>query len=333
MQPIDSPLQLARHRPRGQALVELGLLLPVLLLLLVGALDLGRVFYAQITITNAAKEGALVAARGGTYDPNTGCGDANTVKCGVLAEATGGFVQVDQTRVTQEPNTAVACPEDATLGDKVTVTVTSPFQFITPLVGQGLTLSATASAECAVFPQTAFVPPPPPTPTPTPGATPTPTPGPTPCPFVVPAVDGLAAPGAANAAITGAGLTPSGSVVSTGTPNGLARNQSPAAGTCVAGGSAVSYVYRPGAPTPTPTPTPAPTPTPTPTPTPCAFVVPTVNGLAAPGAANAAITGAGLTPSSTVVSNGPKDGLARSQSPAAGTCVASGSVVSYVYRP
>lgn len=239
------PGRLRRARRHGQALTELALVLPVLLLLLLGALDLGRLFYGQITITNAAKEGALVASRGGTYDASSGCGSANTVKCGALAEAAGGFVQVAQARVTQAPNTAVACPTDATLGDTVTVTVTSPFQFITPFIGQNLTLSATASAECAVLPQTAFVPQPTPTPTPGPGPTPTPIPTPTPCAFIVPTVNGLAAPGAANAAISGAGLTPSGTVVSNGPPNGLARSQNPTAGTCVVAGSVVSYVYRP----------------------------------------------------------------------------------------
>ena len=48
-----------RHkRSRGQSLVELALVLPVLMLLLAGALDLGRLYYSQITITNAAKPGS-----------------------------------------------------------------------------------------------------------------------------------------------------------------------------------------------------------------------------------------------------------------------------------
>ena len=50
----------------GQALVELALVTTVMFLLLVGALDLGRVFYGQIVVTDAAKEGALVASQGGT---------------------------------------------------------------------------------------------------------------------------------------------------------------------------------------------------------------------------------------------------------------------------
>lgn len=44
---------------RGQSLVELALLLPILALLLIGALDLGRVFYAGVQLTNGVREGAF----------------------------------------------------------------------------------------------------------------------------------------------------------------------------------------------------------------------------------------------------------------------------------
>ncbi|MFQ5945870.1 MAG: TadE/TadG family type IV pilus assembly protein, partial [Anaerolineae bacterium] len=50
---------------RGQSLVEMALLLPVLLLVMHGAIDFGRVFYAKITVANAAR----VAARYGSWTP------------------------------------------------------------------------------------------------------------------------------------------------------------------------------------------------------------------------------------------------------------------------
>jgi hypothetical protein len=43
---------------RGQSLVELALVLPLLILLLSGMVDLGRAFYGYISITNGAREGA-----------------------------------------------------------------------------------------------------------------------------------------------------------------------------------------------------------------------------------------------------------------------------------
>src|SRR5438445_11766107 len=51
---------------KGQAIVETALLLPILMLLVMGSADLGRVFYYAIAVTNSARE----ATRQGTYyDP------------------------------------------------------------------------------------------------------------------------------------------------------------------------------------------------------------------------------------------------------------------------
>lgn len=45
----------SRH---GQSLVELALVLPFMLFILFGVLDLGRVFFSTITLVSAAREGA-----------------------------------------------------------------------------------------------------------------------------------------------------------------------------------------------------------------------------------------------------------------------------------
>jgi Flp pilus assembly protein TadG len=45
----------------GQALVEMALVLPVLLLLLLGILEFGRAWYTKQVITDAAREGARLA--------------------------------------------------------------------------------------------------------------------------------------------------------------------------------------------------------------------------------------------------------------------------------
>jgi Flp pilus assembly protein TadG len=43
---------------RGGAAVELAVVFPVLLLLLIGVVDYGRVFYTSVTVSNAARAGA-----------------------------------------------------------------------------------------------------------------------------------------------------------------------------------------------------------------------------------------------------------------------------------
>lgn len=50
---------------RGQALVELALVLPVLLVLFMGTVEFGRIFHSYLVITNASREGARVAVLGG----------------------------------------------------------------------------------------------------------------------------------------------------------------------------------------------------------------------------------------------------------------------------
>jgi hypothetical protein len=51
-----------RGREAGQALVEFAMIVPLLLLLLFALVDFGRAFYTWLLVTNAAREGARVAA-------------------------------------------------------------------------------------------------------------------------------------------------------------------------------------------------------------------------------------------------------------------------------
>ena len=44
--------------PKGQGLVELGIVIPVLIVIVIGLLDLGRAYFSVIIINNAAREGA-----------------------------------------------------------------------------------------------------------------------------------------------------------------------------------------------------------------------------------------------------------------------------------
>ena len=55
--------QLAKTQ-RGQTLVELALVLPIIVLILFGILEFGRIFHSYIVITNAAREGVRLGAVG-----------------------------------------------------------------------------------------------------------------------------------------------------------------------------------------------------------------------------------------------------------------------------
>src|SRR5919202_1264194 len=66
--------QHARHYAKaGQALTEFALLLPILLLITMGVLDLGRAFHTHVALGNAARVGVAYAQQ--VYDP------ANQANC------------------------------------------------------------------------------------------------------------------------------------------------------------------------------------------------------------------------------------------------------------
>jgi Flp pilus assembly protein TadG len=126
-------------RDRGAAAVEFALLLPLLLFLVFGIIDFGRALNAQITLTQAAREGARLAA----------LGESNVVS-GTQVAATG-LSPVAVSVVT-------SCPVGAGAGVNAKVTATYSFTFITPInaiahlfgssFGSGMTLTATGVMPC-----------------------------------------------------------------------------------------------------------------------------------------------------------------------------------------
>jgi Flp pilus assembly protein TadG len=177
-----------RDRPAtlGQSIVELALILPIMLLLLAVATDLGRLFHSRIVIANAARAGALEATRHPTSYVDGGACDAltNRIMCAIATESEGAILAVTPSDVT------VVCEPDPcseALGNVIRVTVEGQFSLITPFLsgffgGSVVTLESTATAQIAVQPIIAPESSGSPTPTPTATPTPTPTPAPTPTP-------------------------------------------------------------------------------------------------------------------------------------------------------
>lgn len=137
---------------RGQALVEMALVLPVLALLLVVAIDFGRVFFGWVSLTNAARIGANYAG----YTPDLMANPTQRTEYGnLIADAVTGC------------NLNPADPEDAALdpvfddvdgdgkdngwGDHVTVTASCEFDLITPLA-EALFADQVAMTAEATFP-------------------------------------------------------------------------------------------------------------------------------------------------------------------------------------
>ena len=154
-------------RSQGQAIVELALILPIFLLLVASALDLGRLFYSQISVNDAAREAALEASQNPTsFIPNTACTSANKeqnrVMCRATNEARGSFVSVAPADVVMACSTS-PCPTAPVMGQTVSVTVTGHFRLITPLLavffgGQDTSFASTASAQLLATPTAVSIP-------------------------------------------------------------------------------------------------------------------------------------------------------------------------------
>jgi Flp pilus assembly protein TadG len=84
---------------QGQNLLEFALVLPLLIIVLFGVLDLGRVFFASISLTNAVREGARYL----TLNPDDVVNDYSPFwksKSAVIDEAAYSGITIGEGQVT-----------------------------------------------------------------------------------------------------------------------------------------------------------------------------------------------------------------------------------------
>ncbi len=111
---------------RGQALTEFALAFTVFLMVLLGVFEFGRLLIAFSSVYAASREAARYAAAVETANDCTGIQQA-AARVGAL-----GGVQVNHVAVSYPDNPGCSgCPcSSVGLGNRVKVTVTTPFQFI-----------------------------------------------------------------------------------------------------------------------------------------------------------------------------------------------------------
>lgn len=140
-----------RAKSRGQALVEMALVLPLFVLLLLITIDFGRVYFSFIQINNAAREGANYAA----LDPANNLLIQAAANQETDVQAQGGESPLQFVIVCKDPaGTVIACSTAKDLGsgpgNTVTLTVNEPFSFLTPFMNNfwsnSFTMSTSATA-------------------------------------------------------------------------------------------------------------------------------------------------------------------------------------------
>lgn len=124
---------------RGATAVEFALLFPLLMLIVFGTIDFGRALNAQITLTQAAREGVRLEALG---QPN------------VVARTQAAATGLSPVAVTE-----TACPPGAAPTADAVVNVSYQFSFVTPIgaiasliggsgLGSPITLTAQGVMPC-----------------------------------------------------------------------------------------------------------------------------------------------------------------------------------------
>jgi hypothetical protein len=159
-------------------MVEFALVLPLLLLLLCGALDFGRVFFAWVQLANAARVGANYAASNPDAWGTPGNPALQLVYAGAIANDSTGINCTPP--LTPAPPTF---PLGRGIGAEARVQLECKFDLITPFMESFFGADYTIRAE-STFPIRSGCVGCPPAATPTPLPTPSPTPSPAPCGIV-----------------------------------------------------------------------------------------------------------------------------------------------------
>lgn len=152
----------APRRGRGQALVEFAFVLPIIVLLAFGFIDVGRAVFEHNTLSNAAREASRVAAVN-QVDPASAPWNCIANKpvenpaspnwtfrgCAMAAGAALGIRATDVVvSYAAPPGVTLDCVSRLNVGCIVTVTVTSDYVPITPVAGSiigPITMSATSA--------------------------------------------------------------------------------------------------------------------------------------------------------------------------------------------
>lgn len=123
-----------RNGERGAAAVEFALVVPLLLLLVVGIIEFGRVYNVQTTVSGAAREGVRVMALRN---------DPAAAKAAVKSAA--GPLTLSDSQISVSPT---SCTSTSTTTQRATVTVTYKVAFLSGLLGSGVTVTGKGVMRC-----------------------------------------------------------------------------------------------------------------------------------------------------------------------------------------
>ncbi|MDD3364949.1 MAG: TadE/TadG family type IV pilus assembly protein [Syntrophomonas sp.] len=117
---------------QGQALVELAMVLPILLMLLLGIMEFGRIFGAYMVISNLSREGARYGVVGH---------DDSQIQNLIISQR----AWLDESKFTISISPAYAQRDK---GDSLGVTIDYPIDLLMPIIADILPNPVNLSAQC-----------------------------------------------------------------------------------------------------------------------------------------------------------------------------------------
>lgn len=148
---MQNPIQVKNRKlPGGQSMVEFALAFPIFLLIVIGIMEFGRLFITYTSIYAAAREGARYGAA--VDNLCDGKIEAEAERAGFLAGDLTINVKYElfdkNLNLVRVDDESACNPAAFHAGDRVDVTVSIPFEFITGLIpvpgGQPITLQSSA---------------------------------------------------------------------------------------------------------------------------------------------------------------------------------------------
>ena len=112
-------------------MAELALMLPILALLVMGTLDLGRAYYMKLTVENAAREGAYYLSYNSGDQANS---YANTYAA-IQGEAFSAGIEVDSADVIITGCCTVGSPVEVTINQSIDLFIIDFFSGPLPING------------------------------------------------------------------------------------------------------------------------------------------------------------------------------------------------------
>jgi len=121
-------------KEKGQSMVEMAVLIPILFMLLIGIFEVGVVFHNHLVLSQAAKEGARCASLGGD--------DQQVEK--MIYEAADALIDSFFLKGKLDGSITIIPPLPRNQGDSVTITIPYKIFFALPLMGEAAVVTVSA---------------------------------------------------------------------------------------------------------------------------------------------------------------------------------------------